>query len=97
MPAAAASRRPDWVDGLITEDDYPAQLRSAGKEGRVVVDVLIDATGAVRGVELVQGSEAAFNDLVLSRLKASHFRPAYDQNGNATPCRLRLPITFQLH
>ena len=97
LPAAATSRKPDWVDGLITEDDYPSELRRGGKEGRVVVDVLIDATGKVRDVQLVLGSEAAFNALVLERLKVSGFRPAYDREGNAVPCRLRMPITFELH
>lgn len=96
IPAAAATRRPDWVEGLITEDDYPRELRRQGKQGRVVVDVLIDATGAVRGVTLVQGSEPQFNELVLARLKESRFRPAYNNDGNAVPSKLRMPIVFEL-
>jgi TonB family protein len=96
-PASALSRKPNWTSGLITEDDYPRELRRQNKQGKVVVDVLIDATGAVRGVNLVSGSEAAFNDLVLERLKTSRFRPAYDGNGEAVACRLRLPIVFEIH
>ncbi len=96
MPAAATSRRPNWVEGLITEDDYPRDLRRQGKQGKVVVDVLIDATGAVRGVSLVQASDPQFNDLVLERLKQSRFRPAYNNEGNAVACRLRMPIVFEL-
>jgi protein TonB len=96
MPAAAASRRPEWDEGMITEDDYPASLKSKGVEGRIVVEVLIDAAGHVKGVTLEQGAAPEFNQLVLDRLKQSKFRPAYDQNGNAVACRLRLPLAFKL-
>ena len=96
VPAAATSRKPSWSDGMITEDDYPPELRRKGVEGKVVVEVQIDATGAVRGVTLEQASDPAFNTLVLERLKASKFRPAYDQDGNPVACRLRLPLSFKL-
>jgi protein TonB len=81
---------------MLSEDDYPSELKRRGVEGKVVVEVLIDASGTVRGVTLVQGSEAGFNDLVLSRLKESKFRPAYDSDGNPVACRLRLPLAFRL-
>jgi protein TonB len=96
MPAAATSRKPAWAEGMITEDDYPQNLRSKGVEGKVVVDILIDATGAVESVKLVQGSEPEFNQLVLDRLKKSRFRPAYDQDGNPVACSLRMPLAFRL-
>jgi TonB family protein len=95
-PAAATSRRPEWDEGMITEDDYPSALKVKGVEGTVVVEVLIDASGNVKGVTLEQGSAPEFNQLVLDRLKRSKFRPAYDQNGNAVACRLRLPLRFKL-
>ena len=96
VPAAATSRRPVWSEGLLTDDDYPQALRKKGTEGRVVAEVLIDATGTVRDVKLIQTSEAEFNQVVLEKLKQSKFRPAYDQEGNAVPCRLRLPLSFKL-
>jgi protein TonB len=97
IPAAAASRRPEWIQGHITEDDYPRDLRREGKQGKVVVELLIDAVGVVRDVKLLQASHPQFNDLVLTRLRVSRFRPAYDQNGEAAPCRLILPIVFELN
>jgi protein TonB len=96
VPASSASRLPSWSSGLITEDDYPQEARRAGAEGRVVVDVLIDAQGVVKGVTLVQGSRPEFDKLVLERLKVSRFRPAMDPEGNAIACRLRLPVAFEL-
>lgn len=96
LPVAAASRRPEWSEGMLSPEDFPVDLKRKGVEGKVVVEVLIDASGNVRGVTLQQGSEPGFNELVLERLKRSKFRPAYDQNGNAVACRLRLPLVFRL-
>lgn len=97
VPAGATSRKPVWSDGIITEDDYPRDLRREGKEGKVVAEVLIDASGRVREVSLQQSSLPQFDSLVLERLRASRFQPAYDANGDAVPCRLILPIVFQLN
>lgn len=95
-PAALTAQKPVWSTGMITEEVYPAQMKAQGKEGRVIVDVDIDALGKVQGVSLVSGSEPDFNNLVVERLKQSTFRPALDQAGNPVPCRLRIPVKFQL-
>lgn len=96
IAAANLSLKPVWSDGLITEGDYPSAMRKSHKEGVVVVDVLIDASGKVRGVNLVQGSEPDFNNLVVERLAHASFAPARDRDGHAVPCRARIPIQFQL-
>jgi TonB family protein len=96
IAAANLSLKPIWSDGLITEGDYPTSMRKSRKEGVVVVDVLIDASGKVRGVNLVKGSEPDFNNLVVERLAHSSFVPARDRDGHAVPCRARIPIQFQL-
>jgi TonB family protein len=96
MPASATSRRPAWIVGMLTDDDYPKDLKSKNIEGRVVVDVLIDQTGAVKSVTLVQGSETEFNQVALERLRQSRFTPGYDHEGNAVAVRLRMPLSFKL-
>lgn len=96
VAAANLSLKPVWSDGMITEGDYPLEMRRGRKEGVVVVDVLIDAHGAVRGVTLVQGNQPEFNSLVLERLAHSSFNPARDRSGSAVACRARIPIQFQL-
>jgi len=95
-PAENLSIKPVWQDGVITEGDYPIELRKKKKEGLVVADVLIDADGKVRGVDLVKGSEQGFNNLVVERLARSGFQPARDREGHAVPCRARIPIQFQI-
>jgi len=97
VPAANLGRQPAWTEGQISEEDYPAEMRRGHKEGLVVVDVLIDAKGQVRGTSLVKGSEPDFNNLVVQRLAQSSFSPARDRSGHVVPCRARIPIKFQLN
>jgi protein TonB len=97
LPAAAASKIPEWVDGLITEDDYPPAARKQGKEGKVVATVAIDSNGRVKDVQITEGSYPEFNQLVLERLRQARFRPARDQNDNPIAVRMSIPIVFELH
>ena len=93
--AAVVGRQPSWVDGFISQEDYPIEMRKQKKEGQVLVEILIDVTGAVKGVSIVQGADPAFNDIVLQKLKDARFRPALDQTGQPINCRVRLPISFK--
>ena len=95
-PLGNLGRLPTWTSGMITEEDYPQDMRREQKEGVVVVDVLIDIGGVVRGVSLVQGSSPEFDALVLQKLSESRFEPAYDKNGLKVACRARIPVQFSL-
>jgi TonB family protein len=97
VPAANLGRQPAWTEGQISQEDYPSEMRRGHKEGLVVVDVLIDAKGQVRGTNLVKGSEPDFNNLVVQHLAQSSFSPARDRSGHVVPCRARIPIKFQLN
>ena len=94
---AAVSRMPSWQSGLIEEEDYPMEMRKEKKEGRVIVEMLIDVGGNVKGVSLVQGADQAFNEVVLDKLKGAKFRPALDKAGQPINCRVRVPISFKLN
>ena len=94
--AVVASRQPSWVDGMIGEDDYPVQMRKDKKEGRVIAEILIDVTGSVRAVNILQGADPAFNSVVLEKLKTAKFQPALDKQGQPMNCRVRIPISFKL-
>jgi TonB family protein len=97
VPAAAAAQIPEWIEGTITEEDYPAAARKQGREGRVVASVAIDATGTVREVRIVEGRDEDFNRVVLERLRQARFRPGLDQNGNPIAIRMTIPVVFELH
>ena len=92
-----ASRQPSWVGGLIDEDDYPLEMRKEKKEGRVIVELLINIEGKVDQVTILQGADPAFNAVVLEKLKDARFQPALDKTGQPMNCRVRLPINFKLN
>lgn len=97
LPAAAAARVPEWVEGMITEEDYPPAARKQGREARVVALVCIDPEGRVKEARISEGSDPEFTQLVLERLRQARFRPAQDQDGNPVAVRMSLPIVFELH
>jgi TonB family protein len=95
-PYIVASRQPSLVGGFIDENDYPTEMRKQKKEGRVIVELLINIEGRVDKVTILQGADPAFNQVVLDRLKDARFRPALDKLGEPINCRVRLPISFKL-
>ncbi len=94
--AVVASRLPSWTGGLISESDYPVEMRKEKQESRVIAEVLIDVTGQVKAVSIVQGGGPQFDQVVLDKLKDARFRPALDKQGQPINCRVRIPISFKL-
>jgi protein TonB len=75
---------------------YPRGARAAGIEGTVRVTALVDASGAVASAEVSSSSgHAALDRAALDEVLRTVFQPAV-QNGKPVPCRLIIPIRFQL-
>ncbi len=96
-PMVAASRQPSLVGGFIDQNDYPMEMRKQKREGRVIVELLINIEGKVDQVTILQGADPAFNQVVLDKLKDARFRPALDKMGEPINCRVRLPVAFKLN
>lgn len=96
LPSALTSRPPKWVGGLIGEEDYPKVARRKGQDGRVMLRVFIDAAGKVRDVQLLEGSYPALNEAAIDKVREATFAPALDDAGRPVPCKLVLPIRFEL-
>lgn len=96
IPASAAERKPRWVGNFITPSDYPLLAKQQGRDGRVVLSVIIDNEGRVRAAQLLEGSYEALNEVALAKVREAVFTPAYDKSGNAVACKVRLPIRFEL-
>lgn len=96
VPASDTLRKPRWTDNLITADDYPRVARENGKDGRVVLSVLIDETGAVKDARLLQGGYPALNEVALAKVRQARFTPAIGKDGRPVPCEVTLPIRFEL-
>ena len=96
VPAALTAHKPRWIANFITSRDYPGVARQQGKDGRVVVALLIDADGRVRDARLLQGSYDALNEVALRKIKEAVFSPAYDASDRPVACKVTLPIRFEL-
>jgi protein TonB len=94
--ASDGYRKPKWIGNFITTHDYPLLAKQQGKDGRVVLSVIIDTEGRVRQAELIEGSYEVLNEVALAKVKEAVFSPAYDNAGQAIACKVRLPIRFEL-
>ncbi len=74
---------------------YPELARKASIEGRVVLKVIVDTTGHVKSVEVVQSDNEIFNAPAIEAVKQFEFTPAM-QNDRKVPVALIIPIRFEL-
>jgi protein TonB len=73
---------------------YPEAAKRANIEGVVILQVDIDATGAVKMVRLIQGLGYGCDEAALSAAQQSVFSPAY-AGDEPVPVRLRIPYRFK--
>lgn len=75
---------------------YPERARRAGETGRVMLRVMIDATGRPAQVSVDTSSgHAALDEAALSALRAAQFRP-YSEGGLPQAVWVLIPINFVL-
>lgn len=76
---------------------YPALLQRAGIEGELLVEAVLDTTGAVERASLrvVQGGHPLFEAEALALVAGSRYRPAR-ANGRAVRVRVQVPVRFSL-
>lgn len=96
IPASQAARKPRWVGNLMGPNDYPRLAKREGKDGRVVLSVLIDNSGQVRDVRLLQGSYEVLNEVALRKVRDAIFTPGYNDAGKPIATKATLPIHFEL-
>ena len=76
---------------------YPETLRSAGVEGEVVAEFVVDTTGRVEAasVRFAAGAHPLFEAAVRQALRGMRFRPA-EAGGRAVRQLVRQPFVFAL-
>ena len=72
---------------------YPAEARKAGIEGTVVLKTVVNESGKVQGVRLVEGNPALAT-AAISSVKQWHYRP-YVRDGKARPFQTIVLVEFQ--
>lgn len=74
---------------------YPPEARKRGIQGAVVMNLLIDDTGKVRDVSLIEGAFAELNAAAVAASKSFQFTPARIQN-KPVAVRIRYKYNFVL-
>jgi protein TonB len=76
---------------------YPESLRSAGVDGRVLVQFVVDTTGRIdmASVKFLSSTHDMFSRAVRDALGAFRFRPA-EAHGKKTPALAEMPFEFQI-
>lgn len=76
---------------------YPALLRAAGVQGRVIVAAVVDTLGQAEAgsVRIVLSDNPGFDAAALATIRAARFRPAR-MYGRAVRVLVRVPVVFRL-
>lgn len=74
---------------------YPIKARRLGKEGKVVLTLLIDENGNLLNVEVLEKAGYGFTEAAVEAVRKSTFLPA-KKDGKTIASRALLPIRFRL-
>jgi protein TonB len=89
-PSAAASYK------AVTAPEYPVEARLHGREGRVLLDVELDATGAIDRIEVSSRSvDPALAAAAKDSVRRWSFEPAL-RCGVPVASRVSVPVRFML-
>jgi periplasmic protein TonB len=74
---------------------YPMLARRLGKEGKVILKLLIDMNGNLQNVEIVEPAGFGFTEAAVAAVKNSTYAPA-NRNGEKVTTTALLPVRFYL-
>ena len=75
---------------------YTEEAKKAGIEGKVILDLVVDETGAVRDVVVVQGLPQGLTEAAIAAAKSCRFTPG-ERGGKPVPVRVRgFKVSFYL-
>jgi periplasmic protein TonB len=74
---------------------YPLLARRLGKEGKVVFKILIDASGKLQHIEVIEPSWVGFTEAAVEAMQKSIFSPAY-RNGETIDSKAMISVRFNL-
>jgi len=74
---------------------YPESQKKLGKEGKVIFEIIIDASGTVRSANIVQSLGFEFDQAAKEAMMKFKFRPAM-MDQSAVPVKIKYAINFVL-
>jgi protein TonB len=95
VPVYAVSKLPEILGS--PDPKYPPDLRAAGIEGDVVVELIVTAEGEVGAgsLQVLESSNGGFDEAAVEAVAALRFRPA-TQGSTPVAVRIRIPVRFRL-
>ncbi len=75
---------------------YPEEARDNGVDGRVVVEFIVDKTGKVTGVKVLQGAHPVLNGEAVRVIESSPLWTPGKQRGKPVLVRYFFPVVFKL-
>ena len=76
---------------------YPRAAAAMGLTGRVVVEIVVDETGAVREARVVHSTDRLFEEAALEAVRRWRYsRPVDARSGSAVSCLLTVTVHFRL-
>lgn len=78
------------------EPVYPESLRSAGIEGKVLVEVIVTAQGAVMEIRILKSDNDEFSQAVINAIESSSFITGR-VDGKPVPVKVQIPFSFKLN
>ena len=74
---------------------YPMLARRLGKEGKVILKLLIDRDGTLQNIEVVESVGFGFTEAAVTAVKNSTYAPA-SLNGEKVATKALLPVRFYM-
>jgi len=74
---------------------FPPLMRAQGKEGKVKLELLIDAKGNIRKITVLKSAGEAFDQAAIKAISNSSFSPG-NIDGKPVAVLLRMPVRFTL-
>lgn len=94
--ALPSQSRPTTVEPVkIVKAIYPKKAEQEEIQGQVVIRAFLNENGDVGKMEVVDSTDAVFNQSAFDAVKQWKFKPYFD-HGKAVPVAVKLPVDFAL-
>lgn len=92
--SVGAANGPAFIKHVMPK--YPALAKRLNREGKVMLRLSINETGALTGMEVIENPGYGFAEAAMDAVRNSTFSPAR-HNGMAVASRATLPVSFKLN
>lgn len=92
VPASEVDQPPTVVEQ--TAPDFPAVMRKARIDGKVILALIVSATGKPEQVQVEQATHPLFADAALAAVRHWRFKPAM-KDGHPVASSFSLPLEFR--